>query len=376
MNGATLTRRAVLGGMAASAGLAARDCPARPRARPMFGVNCFDLFYRPFWSPAPDYDPEPRLRRLRDAGITLVRFSASMFWPREWAEMIRTPDRSRAILDAVFAAGERLGMRLVPSVIFAPAGISDHFREPFSAWGDPASQTRRFMAAHVARIVARYRSSPALFMWEFGNELNSFADMPDAERYAPDVNVAAGTPARRTAHDRLSGVAVMDVYRHFARIVRDGGSQHPIGTGSNLPRNDQMQDSLGRYGMDSPAQLAQAMAQCLAGDTNVLTIHLYPKSRRPRFRPQGSSYAEILGIARQVADAHRAQLFVSEFGVERSGDPDADRAAYAELLAALVEARPDHAALWNYDFPFQKTWDVSFDNDRAWMLEMLTQASR
>lgn len=347
---------------------------AAPAGRTRFGVNCYDLYANAFSSTRPA-DPLARLRRLRDAGITLVRFSASPFWASDWTRFLADRPRFLGYLDQLFDAADALDIRLIPTVIWAPFGLSDRLQEPYSAWGDPQSVTRRFFDRYVREIVGRYRQRRSLLIWECANEMNSYVDLPGGERFFPPVRIANATPARRGAADRISAEAVQSTYQAFVELVRRTGDTHPISSGSDTPRFNQLAGARGRFDADDRPSLEQALAESLAGGANVLSIHLYATTLRNRGTALVNSAADLLSVARRVASANQAQLLIGEFGVPRSPIEPVDRAAFAAMLAAIRESGADYAALWNYDFAVQREWNVTFDNDRAWMLDALVAAN-
>jgi len=57
--------------------------------------------------------------------------------------------------------------------------------------------------------------------------------------------------------------------------------------------------------------------------------------------------------------------------------PAAVRAGFEQLLAALEAAEVKLAAFWVFDLKKRnKTWNVTFDNDRTYMLELTAEANR
>ena len=372
-------RRAVLAGMAACGLNALLPGGARSAVMPskptLFGVNSYDLFYNYFRNSATSRDPARRLEAMAKQGIPFVRFSASPFWPNEWDIYDSNPEAAMKRLDRIVASAETLGIKLIPTLIWHPAGLSDHFGEPVSAWGDPASRARTFARRYYAQIVSRHVGSPAIMAWEASNEFNAFAGREQSERFFPPVNVRAGTPDRRSPKDRFSWADVEGHYEEFGRIVRSIDPGRPISTGANIPRSHMMNNLLRVPSPDSPKQFAQALQLSLAGRADILSLHIYPDSASGRFGEQGPSYSQILGVARQVAVAHKARLLVGEFGVKTSENPRKDKAEFSDQVRAMSMAGVDYAALWVYDCDFMPGWTVTRSNDRSWQWAMLREAN-
>lgn len=70
-------------------------------------------------------------------------------------------------------------------------------------------------------------------------------------------------------------------------------------------------------------------------------------------------------------------MFVGEFGLEeKPGKQAAIRAGFENLLSAMEAAEVDLAAFWVFDLTNQEgTWNATFDNPRAYMLERVAEAN-
>lgn len=371
----TIDRRTLLA-VAAGALVAPRAASGvgRRRRRTVFGVNYYDVFYRSFTRRGFN-DPLAGFRRLADNGIRFARIGAGPQWPTEWKAF--EADRAKYLgqLDQVVAAAEKTGVGLVPSLVWYPGGLSDFVGEPMSAWANLRSKSWAFADRHIAMMLDRYATSDAVWMWEFSNEFDTFADMKMSERFIPKVNVALGTPARRSSADRITRAGVATAYAHFAALVRAVDRARPISSGSNLPRARLMNAGLGRTDLDTPAQLGEALAVSLAGATDMLSVHLYPQSIADRFTPRGTDYAAILRAARTAADRKGAGLFVGEFGFARTSDTSGDPAKLARMIAAIRAARADYAAMWVYDYIHGDPYGIEPVPEHAWMLKALGAAN-
>ena len=70
-------------------------------------------------------------------------------------------------------------------------------------------------------------------------------------------------------------------------------------------------------------------------------------------------------------------MVLGEFGVQRQlGTPAQQRAIFAEFLQAIAKHRVPLAAFWVFDLDSQeKDCNVSFHNDRSYMIEMASEAN-
>ena len=103
---------------------------------------------------------------------------------------------------------------------------------------------------------------------------------------------------------------------------------------------------------------------------NTLSIHVYPEKTYPGGK---QSLDEFIRACVEAGKRSGKKLFVGEFGASRGGD---EKLKFEQLLRALVKNEAPLAALWVYDFPGQdKNWNVTFENDRSFMLEMVGKAN-
>ena len=68
---------------------------------------------------------------------------------------------------------------------------------------------------------------------------------------------------------------------------------------------------------------------------------------------------------------------MGEFGAARElGPPSRQRAVFEEFLGAIVSHRVPLAAFWVFDYKPQDDCNVDFRNDRAYMIDLASQANR
>lgn len=368
------------------AGFAASTVPSSPLAseelwpaskRP-FGVNCFDLFYGLLVSPTRTAHSSARLRELRMlGGIPFVRFSCSPVWPAEWRVYLKDRSKYFGILDQVVGAAESQQVKLVPSLIWSAPNISDLVGEPISDWGRSGSKTRAFMQRYVTEVIERYKGSSAILMWEFGNEFTAYADLPNALRWWPRISVEQGTPSARSERDLIRSRDCAEAFAHFGKEARRLDPTRPLTTGISLPLPNASNLAAGSWDLDTPAQFRDALRLQTPDPLDVISIHLYPYALQRRFKGSAASYQDVLAEVNSVARATNKRVFVGEFGVPKMSNREVEKKEFRNMLDALIQARPDWAALWVYDFWGQEgEWNVSFKNERRYQLEWLIQANR
>ena len=325
------------------------------------GVNYYDAFVRSLAEPR-RMDCDDGFRELSRRGIPFVRFAAGGYWPVDWGLYQTNRTEHFARLDRVVSSAERHGLGLIPSLFWHTATVPDLVGEPCSAWGDTNSRTHAFLRTYTREVVARYGGSPAVWAWEFGNEYNLAADLPNAAEHRPPVVPALGTPSTRSAADDLTHAQVRIALRAFAEEVRRLDPNRLILSGNAFPRISAWHQATERsWGRDTPEQFARMLAADHPSPVDSLTVRAY----------DATNDVGRLTAAMAVARVERKPLFVGEFGVPGVDTPS-NREAFQALLQALEASGAPLAALWVYDFADQAAeWSVTPTNGRRWQLESL-----
>jgi diadenosine tetraphosphatase ApaH/serine/threonine PP2A family protein phosphatase len=313
------------------------------------------------------------LETLGRRGIAFVRFAASAQWAGDWLIYEQDPQRYWLGLDRIFGAAERSGVRLVPSVLWSPVALTLHCGETMQAWRDPKSRTSRFAHRYVESFVSRYDRSPAMLMYEFGNELNDHIDDPAQLKVWPkrDPTVPGRVPLPQ---DLITGHDLRLMVQRFAATVRQN-SRHLIGMGSNVPRGFAWHMARGNRDLDTRDQFIAQLRAITPPELNVLSIHLY--DRLWPWPQAPSTITEVLNTFVETAKLDRRISFLGEFGVPRSGNVIIDREMFAKSVALIQKAGIDYAAVWNVTAgPFQPEWDITDGGDREYQLALIADANR
>jgi len=341
------------------------------------GVNYFSAFYRTLKDPD-DTSYRQGLARLARLGIPFARFMACGFWPVDNRLYIKDKARYFELLDGIVRAAEEAGVGLVPSLFWHSSTVPDLVGEPRDAWGYPESRTRAFMRTYVREVVTRYRGSPAIWGWEFGNEYNLAADLPNAAKHRPKIVPRLGTPKSRSARDDLSHDTIAAAFSAFAKEVRRHDPHRFVTTGNSRPRASAWHQWREKsWKQDSEAQYDERLLLDHPDPVNVVSIHIYKAAEKRFGREVGID--EFLRLSVGAASKAGKPLFVGEFGARReeAEREEVVRRRFERILSAIENAKVPLAALWVYDFGGQeKTWNVTSDNARAWQLEAIARANR
>lgn len=349
--------------LAAPAGLVVRDGVLMRGGRPFvgIGVNYFDCFYRTLIR-EDDTSYRQGFRELAARKVPFVRFMCGGFWPSEMK--LYTEDRPAYFrrLDAVVRTAEREGVGLIPSLFWNASTVPDVVGEPCDQWGNPHSKTIAFMRTYTREVVSRYRRSPAIWGWEFGNEYNLSADLPNASEHRPGVHPELGTPTSRSGRDDLTHAMIRTAFREFGRSVRALDRDRVVITGNGFPRPTAWhQLHTHDWADDSPEQREEMLRDDNPDPTDTLCVHAYDDFER---------IPEAMRIARRA----RKPLFVGEFGVPGPPTPEI-RDRFARMLAVIVDQRVPFSALWVFDRPGDDTFGVAPGGPRAYQLDAIAAAN-
>lgn len=330
------------------------------------GVNFYDAFVRTLAEP-PVTSYDAGFATLASHRVPFVRFSAGGYWPADWALYRTNRAEHFRRLDGVFRSAERHGIGLIPSLFWYLGTVPDLVGEPVNSWGDPHSRTHAFMIQYTRELVERYRASPALWGWEFGNEYNLAADLPNAAEHRPAIVPNLGTPTTRSRQDELSHAMIRTALRAFALEVRRGDPLRLISSGNAFPRPSAWhQAARGTWETDTSDQFAEMLTADNPSPIDTLSVRAY----------ELASDLGRIPSAMAVSTSARKPLFVGEFGVPGRKTPE-NQEAFSALLRSLRIHQVPLAALWVFDFAGQAAdWSVTATCDRAWQLEEIAKANR
>jgi len=328
------------------------------------GVNYFSCFLRTL-KQQPSTSYEAGFELLGERGIPFARFCACGFWPSDMK--LYQDDREEYFrrMDGVVCCAEKHGVGLIPSLFWQYACVPDLVGEPCDQWGNAASRTHAFMRQYVAEVVTRYKDSPAIWAWEFGNEYNLAADLPNAAQHRPPVWPKLGTAAERSERDQLTSDMLVVAWREFGREVRKHDPHRLIGTGNSILRESAWHNREEHsWKPDTPEQFTQMLALTAPEPINLVSVHCYEKAL--------ARVGDVAAAAKPLGKP----VFVGEFQVDDSTS-SAARPAMNEFLATLDRHAIPLAAVWVFDLPAQtKDFSITADNARAWQLEVLRDWNR
>jgi hypothetical protein len=341
------------------------------------GANYFSLFSRLLKNPN-DTSSLTNLAALRQAGIPFVRFMCCGFWPTDQNLYRTDPKGYFERLDRVVRAAEQNEIGLIPSFFWNLSTVPDIEGEHLDALGNPQSKSLAFIRRYTAEIVERYNNSPAIWGWEFGNEYNLAADLPNARQHRPHVAPQLGTPSERNDRDELKFAHVRTALVAFGETVRKHDRVRIILSGNSIPRPSAWHNVYEQsWKPDTEAQFGEILLRDNPDPINTIGIHLYPDEKGD-YGGGAKSIDGAMAMAMKYARQSGKPLLIGEFGVPRPWGPrEKQQAAFEQFLGAIDKHSVPLAAFWVFDLPQQdKDWNVSFANDRAYMIELVAKLNR
>ncbi len=342
------------------------------------GINYHDAFVRYMTDPD-DRSYQKGFEHLVSYEIRFIRFRLAGFWPNDWKKYcLNDKETYFQRLDQFVTDAERMGIGLIPSFFWLYSAPADLSGEPMDALGDPFSKTNAFIRDFTSEVVRRYKDSPAIWAWEFGNEYMLFADHPDRQGGMAHIVPEMGTPASRTIRDYIRRRDIRQAYREFAKAIRKIDKSRVICTGDSAPRpcayNTMVLNT--EWGeMDTSEQWDVVFRGDSPELIDMLSIHLYEEHRKTYFQNKASIQDFVAFCA---ASAKKAQkpLFIGEFGASEKTTSVKPSVLFTEMIDAIVASRIQLSAAWVYDFsPQDGEWNITPDNNREYMLAEIKKAN-
>ncbi len=345
--------------VAAPLGLTVQDGVLLKADKPYrgIGLNYFDCFLRVLAN-GTNTSYDAGFQVLADHHIPFVRFCATGYWPRDM-KLYRT-DRAEYFrrLDGVVKSAERHGVGLIPSLFWHTACVPDLVGEPVGEWANPQSRTSAWMREYVREVVTRYRESPAIWAWEFGNEYSLGACLPNKKDHRAPVHPALGTATNRTERDDLTFDMTRTIFAEFAKAVRAYDAHRLIVTGDSFPRLSAWhQEHEGKWTHDNKAQFQEMLRKANPDPVSGIGLHAY--------EDDDQRFAWALEVAREL----KKPIFIGEFGAQKTTPEQV--AKFHRLLKAIDTAGIPLAALWVFDLKSQPEFTITASGSRAFQLEAL-----
>ena len=330
-------------------GLYVRSGTLMRQGRPYRGIGAnYNSLFGKLLQNGNDHSGLDNLASLAKSGIPFVRYRACGFGPKNYQLYLQDRAEYFRRMDLVVHAAEENHIGLIPSLFWRLATISEVVHESRGQLGNPNGRANQFIRQYTKEMVGRYNDSPAIWGWEFGNEANLGVDLG---------NGGGG----------LSSEQLRVPLTIFAQTVRSIDSSRIIDSGTCVPRPAAWHMARGQAGRDNAQQSFESLLSLHPDPMNVISVHVYEKAKQNY--PWANSTAGVLTTLTRSAAAAGKPLFLGEFPVR-------DQAQTQEFLQAIQAARVPLSAFWVFDLASQPAMNVSFQNGRAFVLDLVAKANQ
>lgn len=343
-----------------------------------FGVNYCDLFQELL-----DHPNSTRtlsgLRFLGEKKIPFVRFWASGFWPVSWDLYFKDKAEWFRRLDLVVHTAEKAGVGLIPDLFWNADTFPMLVGETQDQWGNLNSKTIAFMRQYTREVVTRYRNSPAIWGWEFANEMNLSCDLPNGMQFLgksmPSLKWDLAADPRNLYTHQIADVA----YRAFADEVRKYDKTRFIETGNSCPRAGAYHMGLKLepiWGPDDRQEAFDAFKWYAPSAMDMISVHVYGDEPAKLKYAGGEGIEHTVATLKDFATRVGQPLFIGEF----AGTADNKLASHFKqwqkmLLDSMLAHKVDLAAYWVFDYsPHRKGVGLIRRNGAyAWVLDQIVE---
>ena len=316
------------------------------------GVNYFDPFVSSVRGNVPISEIESEFKQLHDDGITFARVAMCGFYPNEVARHATLPDWYFEKMDIVVEMAEKYEIGIIANLFWCFFAIPDIVEEDVSQLGNENSETAGMAKQYAETIVNRYKSSPAIWGWEIGNEYNLEADLFTSGTHIPDYNTlyfagVEGARTPRTVADLLTADDFNAFNGYVGAVIREndpnrlitGGESEPRPFAYNMYKNKNLN-------MDTPTQMGIMMNKYCPAPLDTMSVHFYQDFSEQAIEDFDTQMSNYMAQSSLYGKA----LFVGEFGVYRDTYTDQNKATqvFENQLAAILKYNVPLASIWVY----------------------------
>ena len=330
------------------------------------GVNYYDAFIRTLRNPQDD-SYQDGFAKLGANKIPFARFAAGGHRASDVQLYLTEKASYFQRLDGVVAAAEKAHVGLIANLFWSISAVSDAVHEPRERWGDANSETRKLMRKYTQEVVSRYVNSPAIWGWEFSNELS----------LAVDMKPGAVAPGHALSYDTFRRAAL-----DFAQVVREIDANRILLTGNSLPRAYAYHSSTaGVVRTDTEEQFAHILLRDNPDPFSPLCIHASQANVGHYFADRPVSFQQLLEACMKIGQRVKKPVYLEEFiPLPKGADTMPQRSEHEYFsgeLAAIQKSNVPLASVWEYDRKLTRDrFSLTFDNERSYMLEMIAAANR
>lgn len=323
------------------------------------GVNCYDLFNGTVTYDDKDsafrFDPShayATLDRLKAEGVPVVRFNCGMYYDTELPAVIEYGEQYFATLKKIAEYAETCRIGLIPSLFWHFAAVPRYFGETYRSWGRDTSRTLEFMKTYTRRVVETLQGCKSIFAWEFGNEFNLEADLPNWQ----EIYKTEDPDNRKSADD------VQHAYKTFVQTVRTVDTTgRLICSGNAALRPSQYHQYVeNSWTVDTPQQYAEITRKLNPDGMRSVSEHIYDLKRKVGPYDSLLDLDGQLALARDAAHSMGKIYYVGEFAGVLPSEAD-----YRIFYDAFLRAGVPLSLVWNFSMKGNIEHSFTAESDRG-----------
>jgi hypothetical protein len=327
------------------------------------GVNYYDAFIRALRNPQDD-SYRAGFSKLGAKKIPFARFAAGGYTANDFRLYLTDKEAYFRLLDGVVQSAEKSNVGLIASLFWSVAAVSNAVNEPRERWADAGSKTRQFMRKYTQDVVLRYAKSPAIWGWEFSNELS----LP------VDRRLRTVPPERALSYDTFRSATV-----DFAQVVRRIDRHRILLTGNSLPRASAYHNSVaGPVRPDTEEQFARILLRDNPDPFSPICIHASQANVGRYFADRHVSFQQLLEACVRIGQTAQKPVYLEEF-IPMPKGPDTltqtkEREHFSQEFEAIKNSNVPIASVWEYDRKLTRDqFSLTFDNKHSYMLGMIAE---
>ena len=245
-------------------------------------------------------------------------------------------------LKALADEAERLHIGLLPSFFWCVSDIQDYYDEPLNYIGNPNSQTVLHIKRFTKDVINTLKNNKSVWGFEFGNEMNHAADLPNWVDLTPPLPPWS-MRASRTIDDKITTDAVNYIYRVFAETVKENDPhKRMVSSGNGEIRASQYNNwKNGLWTVDTIDQYKEVSSYLNPRPMDTAGEHFYDIS----------TFAEHVQKLIDYSKVNNQAVFIGEFGAvipTGSKPPVENFIAWNRYFRIIVSKKVQLSFVWNY----------------------------
>lgn len=289
-------------------------------------------------------DLEIYFQRMQEANIPYCRIMFGVFYDYEVKTYVseQTHDKMIAALDYVVATAEKYNIGIIASLFWNNTAFIGHFGENPDALADPNSQGVQLQLKYIDEVVNRYKYSPALWVWEIGNEGNLRCEIQNED------SMYVGDDGKKKV---FSTKTLTAYYEILGKAIREADPYRMITGGDSAPRDSSMalynSNGSSWYPKNTYEDYITALQWYTPAPLDTVSLH-YPD---PEWISEYVRMAKELKLGLFVGEFHADGdlLFpnpLDALSAEESPEEAAEQASWLAIRDAYVENGIQLATAW------------------------------